>query len=295
MDYLKRMNAALDYIESNLDGEIDYKIVANLACCSVFHFRRIFSFIADVPLSEYIRRRKMTLAALELKRSNVKIIDLAIKYGYESADSFSRAFQELHGIKPSLARNARVTLKAYPRITFHISIKGDVEMNYRIEKKEAFRIVGITQHYQGPKDDPSAVPTFWNELHTKGILKDIFGLWNGCAPKGVHGFIQILGEEKVDYTIACISDKEPLDGMSSNIIPESTWAIFEIEGSVSTAMEDAYKRIYSEWLPTSGYRIVEDMNIECFPHDDQDILNRQSPDYKFEIWIPVVKENDNIL
>lgn len=293
MDYLKRMNAALDYIESNLDGQIDYKIVANLACCSIFHFRRMFSFIADLPLSEYIRRRRMTLAALELKRSNVKIIELAMKYGYESADSFSRAFQELHGIKPSLARNARETLKAYPRITFHISIKGDVEMNYRIEKKEAFSIVGVTQHYQGPKDDPSVVPTFWNELHAKGILKDIFNLWNGCSPKGVHGFIQILGEERVDYTIACISDLEPLEGMSSQLIPEATWAIFEIDGSVSTAMADAYKRIYSEWLPTSGYSIVEEMSIECFPYDNQDILNRQSTDYKFEIWIPVVKEDNN--
>lgn len=293
MDFLNRMNAALDYIESNLDGEIDYEKAASLACCSIFYFRRMFSFIADIPLSEYIRRRRMTLAALELKRSDVRIIDLAVKYGYESADSFSRAFQELHGMKPSFARNAEVTLKAYPRITFHIMIKGDAEMNYRVEKKEAFRIVGITQHYQGPEDDPGVVPKFWNELHAKGTFKEILSLWNGCAPKGVHGFIKILGEEKVDYTIACISDKEPPEGMSSQLIPESTWAIFEIDGSVATAMADAYKRIFSEWLPTSGYRIAEEMNIECFPYDEQFNFNRQAPDYKFELWMPVVKDDLN--
>ena len=108
MDYLNRMNEALDYIERNLDGEIDYKKVSSIACCSVSYFQRVFSFITEISLSEYIRRRRMTLAAFELQNSDVKIIDLAIKYGYESPDSFSRAFQNLHGITPSLSRNSGV-------------------------------------------------------------------------------------------------------------------------------------------------------------------------------------------
>lgn len=287
MDYLNRMNEALDYIEKNLDGEIDYKKVSSIACCSVSYFQRVFSFITEISLSEYIRRRRMTLAAFELQNSDIKIIDLAMKYCYESPDSFSRAFQNLHGITPSVARNSGVPLKAYPRITFHISIKGDVEMNYRIEKKEAFRIVGVKRHYQGPTDDESAVPIFWNELYSNGMVDEISSLSTG-TPNGVHGFLQVMGDENVDYMIASVSEKEPLNGMSSQIIPKSTWAIFEVCGPVSAAMSDAWKRIFSEWLPTSNYIYAENsIDIECFPFPG----DKRQPDFKFEIWIPVIEKS----
>ncbi|MHC1750839.1 MAG: effector binding domain-containing protein [Cellulosilyticaceae bacterium] len=285
MDYLNGMNDAIDYIESNLDGEINYDRVANLAGCSINCFQRIFSYIANVNLSEYIRHRRMTLAAFELQNSAIKVIDLAIKYGYESPDSFSRAFQNIHGITPLMARNSGISLKAYPRITFHISIKGDVEMNYRIEKKEAFRIVGIKRKFQGPEDDESVVPKFWNEVFENGTYEELLALSNG-NPKGVHGFIQVFGEEKVDYTIACMTDKEPPKGMESFIIPESIWAIFQVEGSVGTVMAEAWRRIFSEWLPTSNYKYAESVDIECFPYQG----NRGASDFKFEIWLPIEKK-----
>jgi AraC family transcriptional regulator len=284
MDYLRRLNDALDYIECNLDGYIDYKIAADLACCSVSYFQRMFSFITDVTLSEYIRRRRMTLAAFELQNSDIKIIDLAIKYGYESPDSFSRAFQSLHGLIPSKARNSGISLKAYPRIAFQISIKGDVEMNYRIEKKEAFMILGVKRHYHGPEDNESVVPAFWNELYANGTYEVLYNLSDG-TPKGVHGFIQVLDENNVDYTIACVSDKKPQMGTESFVIPESTWAVFEVDGPVQTSMADAWKRIFTEWLPTSNYKYAETIDIECFPYAG----DKRAADFKFELWIPVVK------
>lgn len=138
MDSLKNMNAAIQYIEDNLTNDIDFKEVARLAFCSEYHFKRMFSFLSGTSLSEYIRCRRLTLAAFELNASNVKVIDIAIKYGYNSPDSFSRAFQNLHGITPSEAKNSSHTLKAYSRMTFQLSIKGGNEMNYRIEKKRRF-------------------------------------------------------------------------------------------------------------------------------------------------------------
>lgn len=138
MDSLKRMNDSINYIEENLDGEIDFKEVARLAFCSEYHFQRMFSFLAGVSLSEYIRRRRLTVAAFELNNSNIRIIDLAVKYGYKSPDSFTRAFQSLHGITPSEARCNSKSLKSYPRMTFQLSIKGENEMNYRIEEKKHF-------------------------------------------------------------------------------------------------------------------------------------------------------------
>ena len=143
MDWLTRMNAALAYVEDNLDGDIDHETLSKIACCSSHNFFRMFSFITDVSLSEYIRRRRLTLAALELQNCDIKVIDLAVKYGYDSPVSFARAFQALHGVTPTEARSHGVTLKAYPKMTFQISIKREKEMNYRIETKEAFQVFGI--------------------------------------------------------------------------------------------------------------------------------------------------------
>ncbi|SFC24483.1 AraC-type DNA-binding protein [Alkalibacterium subtropicum] len=142
MDWLQRMNGAINYIEDNLTNEIDYAVAAKMACCSVYHFQRMFSFIIDIPLSEYIRRRRLTLAAFEVQNSDVRVIDLALKYGYQSPDAFTRAFYKLHGVTPTMARNMGTQLKAYPRISFHISIKEDKEMSYRIVEKGEYKVVG---------------------------------------------------------------------------------------------------------------------------------------------------------
>jgi len=138
MDLLERVNGALHYIEENLTDEIDFQEVARIACCSEYHFKRMFAFLAGVTLSEYIRRRRLTLAAFELQDSGKRVIDVALKYGYNSPDAFTRAFHT-----PTEARQTRHLLKAYPRMTFQLTIKGGREMNYRIVEKEAFRIVGI--------------------------------------------------------------------------------------------------------------------------------------------------------
>lgn len=171
MDSLKSMNRALKYIEENLTNDIDFKEVAKLAFCSEYHFKRMFSFLAGVSLSEYIRRRRLTLAAFELKDSNVKVIDIAIKYSYKSPDSFARAFQHLHGIRPSEARNNGHSLKAYPPMTFQLSIKGGSEMNYRIEEKEAFRIVGIKKR----------VPIIF-----KGVNPEIASMWESLDAAAIN-------------------------------------------------------------------------------------------------------------
>ena len=142
MDSLSSMNEALEYIEGHLTQDIDYNEISKIAYCSEYHFRRMFSFLSGIGLSEYIRRRRLTLAALDLKDPNLRVIDAAVKYGYDSADSFSRAFHSMHGILPSEARNENAQLKAYPRMTFQLSIKGGCEMNYRIVEKGPFRLVG---------------------------------------------------------------------------------------------------------------------------------------------------------
>ncbi|MDR9746175.1 helix-turn-helix transcriptional regulator [Paenibacillus taichungensis] len=147
MDWLMRMNRALDYIEINLVSEIELKEIAKSACCSSHQFQRMFSFITNVSLAEYIRRRRLTLAAIELQNSDMRVVDIAIEYGYESPVSFARAFQSLHGVNPAMAREEGIALKAYTRLSFLISIKGEEPMNYRIEQKKAFKYLGLRKYF----------------------------------------------------------------------------------------------------------------------------------------------------
>ena len=142
VDFLKRMTEVMNYVEEHLVGDFDYAKVAKIVCCDVYQFGRIFSYTVGVSLTDYIRNRRLSLAALELQNGNTKVIDTALKYGYSSPESFARAFREMHGVSPKEARAKGVILKMYPRIDFQITIKGAVKMDYRIEEKSAIKCVG---------------------------------------------------------------------------------------------------------------------------------------------------------
>lgn len=176
MEWLARMNRAIEYVEANLTGEIKLSEVARMACCSSYQFQRMFSFITDVTLAEYIRRRRLTLAALELQHDGTaKVIDVALKYGYESPVSFARAFHALHGITPAIARQDGIALKAYPRLSFLITIKGVEAMNYRIETKESFEVFGIEGIFRtdGGGEAPQTPANLWEQCHANGDVKQL--------------------------------------------------------------------------------------------------------------------------
>ncbi|KFF57804.1 AraC family transcriptional regulator [Bacillus subtilis] len=290
MDLLKSMNRALQYIEENLTHDIDFKEAAKLAFCSEYHFKRMFSFLAGISLSEYIRRRRLTLAAFELKDSHAKVIDIAIKYGYNSPDSFTRAFQNLHGVNPSKVRLNGHSLKAYPKMTFQLSIKGGSEMNYRIEEKEAFRIVEITKRvpiiFKGIHPEIAAM---WESLDEEAIseLKAI----SNVAPLGLisasTNFSEGRAEEKgeLDHYIGAATTKQCPNHLSQLEVPASTWAVFEAIGSFPDTLQEVWGRIYSEWFPSSNYEQIEGPEILWNEHKDV-----TSPSFKSEIWIPIAKK-----
>jgi AraC family transcriptional regulator len=290
MDSLKKMNEALNYIEENLANDIEFSEVAKIALCSEYHFQRMFSFLAGATLSEYIRRRRLTLAALELINSSIRIIDIAVKYGYSSADSFTRAFQSLHGITPSEARNKGQSLKAYPRMTFQLTIKGGIEMNYRIEEKEAFSIVGIKKRvpiiFNGINPEITAM---WKSLDNEAIrkLKEL----SNVEPLGLlsastnfsDGRMEENGE--LDHYIGVATTQEcPLD-FAKLEVSHSTWAVFTAVGPFPDTLQDVWGRIYSEWFPSSTYELAE--GPEILWNESKDIT---SPNFKSEIWVPVSKK-----
>ena len=290
MDSLKNMNAAMQYIENNLTHEIDFKEVAKIAYCSEYHFKRMFSFLAGISLSEYIRCRRLTLAAFELKNRDAKVIDVAIKYGYNSPDSFSRAFQNLHGITPSEARNSSRSLKAYSPMTFQLSIQGGNEMNYRIEEKDSFRIIGITKRvpiiFNGVNEE---IASMWKSLNPKAIqtLKSL----SNMEPTGIisasTNFSEGRMEEKgeLDHYIGVATTKDCPEQFAQLEVAASTWAIFEAVGPFPDALQNVWGRIYSEWFPSSSYELAE--GPEILWNEQKDI---SSPNFKSEIWIPVLKK-----
>ncbi|CDN38454.1 AraC family transcriptional regulator [Bacillus thuringiensis] len=290
MDSLKNMNTAMRYIEDNLTNEIDFKEVARLALCSEYHFKRMFSFLAGISLSDYIRCRRLTLAAFELKNSNAKVIDVAIKYGYNSPDSFARAFQNLHGITPSEARNSSRSLKAYSPMTFQLSIQGGNEMNYRIEEKEPFRIIGITKRvpivFNGVNEE---IASMWKSLNPESIqtLKSL----SNIEPTGIisasTNFSEGRMEEKgeLDHYIGVATTKDCPEEFKQLEVAASTWAIVEAVGPFPDALQNVWGRIYSEWFPSSNYELAE--GPEILWNEQKDI---SSPNFKSEIWIPVLKK-----
>ena len=282
MDLLDKMNDALDYIEKNLLEEIDVEEAARKACCSPFNFQRMFSFIADVSLADYIRRRRLSMAAMELLGTDQRVIDVAMKYGYESPVSFARAFAAVHDVNPSEVRKKGVKIKAYPRIAFEISIKGVKAMNYRIEDKGQFRLVGYKERIgMDNGENFRRVPAFWNEIMQSGKMSRVMeycdnekiGCLGVCANEGTNEF---------DYYIATGSDKEIPAEMSALVVPAATYVIFTCTGKLPESQQDVWKRIFTEWFPTSNYDIVDGPQIEWYSDGDS-----SSDDYASEIWIPV--------
>ncbi|RBP57007.1 AraC family transcriptional regulator [Alkalibaculum bacchi] len=291
MDSLSSMNNAMVYIDEHLTEDIDYSEVSKIAYCSEYHFRRMFSFLSGISLSEYIRRRRLTLAALDLKDRDLKIIDVAVKYSYNSADSFSRAFHSMHGILPSEARSENTQLKAYPQMTFQLSIKGGCEMNYRIIEKEAFKLVGFKKRvpiiFEGVNPEIAKM----TELLVPEVIKELKSLSN-VEPIGIisasTNFSEGRMEEngRLDHYIGVATSSDETAEFDVLEIEASTWAVFESIGPFPETLQNIWGRIYSEWFPSSGYEAA--IGPEILWNESPDTEN---PKHRSEIWIPVKKKD----
>ena len=286
MDSLKQMNLAMDYIENHLTDEIDYKELAKIACCSEYHFRRVFAFLAGLPLGEYIRRRKLTLAGFIIRNTGEKIIDIAIRLGYESPDAFAKAFWSMHGATPTEARKSSVSLKAFPPMTFQLKIQGGNAMEYRITEKEAFRIIGICKRitlvYEGVN---TQMDSMWASLKPEDFieLKKMSDIEPGGIICASANFAEGRNEGSVlDQYIGVATTFTVSVRWEALEVAASTWAVFTAVGKFPEALQNVWARIYSEWFPASGYELAGGPEILWNESPDT-----AKPDYKSEIWIPV--------
>ena len=281
MKWVERLNEAIGYMEEHLTDEIDYEQLGRIACCSSYHFQRMFTYMAGIPLSEYIRRRKMSLAAVDLQGSDMKIVDVAEKYGYHSPTAFNRAFQSVHGIAPSAVKSEGVPVKSYPPVSFKITVKGAEEMNYRIETKDSFRIVGVSVPlHKDIEQNFAVIPSKWQEVSENGTLQKLAGMMN-MPPMGVLGVSTCNDSEEWRYYIAVASSKES-DGFEMYTVPAATWAVFPGEG-INESIQELERRIVTEWLPASGYEYGDGPDVDVY-------INPDPQNAKYEVLIPVVKK-----
>lgn len=278
MEWVEQFNQAIALLETVLPGPVEIGRLAQAAGCSAFHFQRLFAYLAGMPLSEYIRRRRMSLAAADLQ-AGARVLDVALRCGYASPTAFNRAFRQVHGIPPSQARLPGAPLRSYPPIRLQIAVQGGTVLEFRVEKREAFPILRLSFPLRSHiEENFRIVPQMWEQAAAEGTLARLAAQMDG-TPQGLLGVSLCQDSQPWRYYIA-VASSQPPRLWEAYTVPASTWAIFPGRGPAS-GIQQLERRIITEWLPTSGYEYADAPDLEVYQNPDP--RNAQ-----YEIWIPVV-------
>ncbi len=285
MEWTEAISKAVNYMESHIMEEITVEDVAGQVYLSPFYFQKGFSLLCGFTISEYIRNRRLSLAGNELATSEKKVIDIALKYGYDSPDSFAKAFTRFHGVTPSMVQKDGQLLKTFAPLKIKLSMEGGYIMDYKIVKKEAFTVLGASKSfkYENAKEQ---VPKFWQEHYAAGNGKYVDGMF------GIN-IDEQMGRDSFEYLIADMYNpmQEVPAGFVTKTIPAFTWAIFPCRGAMPDALQDVNNRIFSEWLPAlRDYEFAAGYCIEMYEDARKYPKGTEDENYYCEIWIPVKKK-----
>ena len=287
---LERLNQALNHLEARLDQEVDMAEVARTAAVSEYHFRRLFSALAGMPLPVYVRRRRMTLAAAEVLAGELTLLDVAVRYGYGSGEAFARAFRSVHGIGPGEARRTGAVLTAQPRMSFRVVVEGSTDMRYRIVKKEPFRIVGRTARVPLVHEGVNAVAAAYVEsLDAQAIvrMKELAGR----EPEGILSAAVYLTDSReegaeADYWIGVATGPEvAAEELDALDVPAGTWAVFDNRGPYPSALQELWRDVFTQWFPSNPYasrpgpELLRTQPVEIGAETDS------------QLWIPVERSS----
>ena len=270
------MRQALAYIEEHLTDELDVREIAAKAYLSPYYFQRVFHALCGVSVAEYVRNRRMALAGEELSGTDARVIDVALKYGYDSPDSFARAFRRFHGVSPSAAQNGGVSLRAYAPVSIRLKLEGGSMLEYRMEVKPQFTVIGVSRMFH-TETSYREIPEYWLEL-MKREDAPVCGAFGVCLDEG-------RGSGEFEYMIADLYQpwKEIPAECQVRVIPKATWAVFPCRGALPNALQSVNTKRWSEWLPESkSYRMAMSMNIEVYAPPAE-----RAEDTYSEIWVPV--------
>ena len=292
MNWIQGIQRAIDYVEANITEELDFEAVARQAYSSPFHFQRVFGVLCGFSLGDYIRMRRLSLAGEELSRGNAKIIEIALKYGYDTPESFSRAFTRFHGIAPSEARRGG-KVRVFTPLSVKLTLTGGRKMDYRIEKRDAFQVVCKRKRVDKPQSGTATreISAMWQEFGADGTMERLIGyLPEQPVLRGLLGicFSSELDAKQFPYGIGVEYDGRAVDDDFEILtIPASTYAVFMSRGKMPDAFVETYHRIVTEFFPQSAqYEYAENAEIEVYPS-----ANTDDPNYACEIWI-AVKEKE---
>lgn len=285
MEWMDAIRISIDFIEEHITDPISVQEVADHVCMSPFYFQKGFSMLCGYTVAEYIRNRRLSLAGGDLLGTNAKVIDVAFKYGYESPDSFTKAFIRFHGMSPTMVRKEEIMIKTFAPLKIEISLKGGYLMNYKIVEKESFTVLAAAKRfdYENCKEE---IPAFWKEHYQKG---------NGTYVCGMFGINidESMGHDSFEYLIADLYNPsvEVPEGLVIKTIPSFTWAVFSCDGPMPTALQDVNRKIFSEWLPAlKEYEFAAGYCVEMYDAPDQYPKGTDDENYHSEIWIPIKKK-----
>lgn len=284
MDFIQNLQRAIDYMEEHIEDPITYEDVAKHVYVSSYHFHRTFSLVTGITANEYIRNRRLSMAGQELSISNTKVIDIALKYGYNSPESFNKAFTRFHGITPNVARRAGMKLKSFNRLLIKIKLEGGTVMDYRIEKREEFKLLTKIRKFRNEsisEEGNTEISNFWKECGCNGtfdVLKQnasIHDIYGACAPvsKESTHFDYGIGIEFSGGTVP--------EGYTLWEVKPTLWAVFKCVGETGACIGETWGKIFSEFLPGSEYSMIDDTDFELYS---------EAIDCFCEIWVPVKKK-----
>lgn len=285
MNDLQMLQSAIDYIEDHLLEAITYADAANHVHLSKYHFHRLFSMATGMTANEYIRKRKLTMAAQELAASDQRIIDIALKYGYESPTSFTKAFTRFHGMSPNIAKRAGMPLKSQNRLTIPLRQKGGTAMDYRIVERDTFQLLTKVKAFRNEsisEENNTDIPDFWRQCEADGVFD---ALKQHAACHDIYGACAPISKDSdyFDYGIGMLySGGDIPDGFRLWNVPASLWAVFQCVGEDGACIGETWDRIFKEFLPQGQYAMLDSTDFELYPAN-------ANADCFCEIWIPVAK------
>ncbi|MBG0814926.1 AraC family transcriptional regulator [Planomonospora sp. ID82291] len=282
---LERLNQAMEYIEHHLDQPIETAELARIALTSEYHFRRLFSALAGVPLSEYVRRRRLTVAGAEVLAGKETLLDIAVRYGYGSGEAFARAFRALHGVGPGEARRCGAALYSQPRMSFRLVVEGSGGMRYRIVEKEEFRLVG--RRARVPLVHEGMNPAIVEFLRSVGqeTLRRL-GELSDQEPRGVVNVAHHVDESRaegteLDYYCGVVTGAPAPEDMEVLAVPAGTWAVFESSGAFPQTLQYLWRDVFTQWFPSNPYR------SRPGPEITGTRISEDGKEADAELWIPV--------
>nr|WP_221474135.1 AraC family transcriptional regulator [Planomonospora venezuelensis] len=280
----------MEYIEQHLDQRIEAAELARIAVTSEYHFRRLFSALAGIPLSEYIRRRRLTVAGARVLAGTEPLLDIAVRYGYGSGEAFARAFRAVHGVGPGEARRTGAALQSQPRMSFRLIIEGSGNMRYRIVEKEEFRLVG--RKARVPLVHEGMNPAIVEFM--RGIGQEAMGRIAALSdqePRGVVNVADRIGDDRaegteLDYYCGAVTSADAPGDMETLTVPAGTWAVFESSGAFPQALQYLWRDVFTQWFPSNPYR------SRPGPEISRTVISPDGTTADAELWIPVERTGE---